>query len=97
MPAYYSHVISGLACLLFVIIPGSAFSSLAVFGVLLLNREVYGDIGQPCYGLTVFCDVTGSWFPWRWCQSKKPFPSALPLWERSSEDTSRTASALTGS
>lgn len=32
-PTYYSHVISGLACLLFVIIPGHAWSSLAALTV----------------------------------------------------------------
>lgn len=41
--------------------------------VLLLNWDIYRDISQPCYGLTVYCNVTGSWFPWRCCQSKNLF------------------------
>lgn len=48
MLAYYSHVISGLACLLFLIMLG-LLSSLAVFALLLLNSEAFINLVMASY------------------------------------------------
>lgn len=60
------YVISGLACLLLIIMLGLFFFFLT--RLLFLPLWLNSDINQPCYGLVLLCRLTG--LPRRWYQSE---------------------------
>lgn len=78
MLAYYSHVISGLACLLFLIMLG-LLRSLAVFALLLLNSEAFINLVMASYRSPAWLGYRGAGVnPER--SSEEASRTASPYW-----------------